>query len=98
MGLEELLGQLVATENRMTWCPAGPARDALVAERDGLRGQILDARPRDDGELVIVLSTLIRTAVAEVDPQGDFAQAARRVLGNLSPGQKPAPLGRRRAR
>jgi hypothetical protein len=96
--LQSALNQLMAVENRMSWCPAGPARDELVTERDELRDWILDARPRMDSELVIILSVLIRTAVAEVDPHGDFAQAARRVLGNLSPGQKPAPSRRRRAR
>jgi hypothetical protein len=91
MGLQAILNALMAGENRLSWCPAGPARDELVTERDELRDRILDARPRTDAELVIILSVLVRTVVAEVDPQGAFAQAARRVLANLSPatGQKP---------
>jgi hypothetical protein len=71
-----------------------------MAQRDGLRDRIVAARPNSDAELVIVLSVLIRTAVAEVNSQGAFAQAARRVLANLSPspGQKPTPSRRRRVR
>jgi len=50
--------------------------------------------------LVAQLSVLVRLAASEVDPQGKFAQAVRRVLAHLSPStaQKPAPSRRRRVR
>jgi hypothetical protein len=96
MGLQAALNELMAVESRQFWCPPGPVQQQLAGQRDRLRGQILDARPHTDADLVVILSVLVRVAVAEVDPQGVFAQAARRVLGNLSPA-KLTP-SRRRAR